>query len=62
MSAHSKTPYITLVWIFLWEWGSTGAQGAAAGITLVMVRWMGHLQTGKFVIPGHSTRRYLARR
>ena len=34
MSARSKTPYITLVWIFLWEWGSTGAQGAAAGICL----------------------------
>ena len=34
MSARSKTPYITLVWIFLWEWGSTGAQGAAAGVCL----------------------------
>ena len=29
-----KPPYITLVWIFLWERGSMGAQGAAAEIRL----------------------------
>ena len=30
MSAHNKTPYISLVWIFLWERGSTGAQGGSS--------------------------------
>ena len=35
MSAHSRTPYITpSMHFFLWGRGSTGAQGAAAGICL----------------------------
>ena len=39
MTAHSKTPYITVVWIFFpWERGSTGAQGAQAGIFLDRAR------------------------
>ena len=42
-SQHSCQPtvklhIITLVWIFLWERGSTGAQGAAAGICLAHVK------------------------
>ena len=35
MSAHSKTPFINpSMDFFLWERGSTGEQGAAAGIHL----------------------------
>ena len=37
MSAHSKTPYIPPSMAFsLWEWGSMGAQGAAAGNYLLI--------------------------
>ena len=38
MSAPSKTPILHLGWIFLWERGSTGAQGVAAGIGFAFLR------------------------
>ena len=35
MSAHNKTSYITpSMDFFLWDWGSTGARGAATWIYL----------------------------